>query len=611
MAFAALAVPAFLVARAARRDRAFRRGLAAVAVFAAACGSAQLLRTVPLAAPDSPADGAVKFAAAVVACGAAAVLLRRLSPARPAAADAASPRPPAAAARAAREGEERLRRMFEDSPVGIYRATPDGRVVVANPAALAMIGCRPADAFGGRGAGGEGVPDAAADGPPGVPTRSEFSWQRPDGTVVTIRETVRPVWGAGGTVRYYEATLDDVTDWRKAEDRLREREALLRNVIDHIPGGVYWKDRDSVYLGCNDRFAKDQGLGSPADVVGRTDRELPFGPVGVPDARATDLQVIETGEPILNREGTHTRAGGDAVLLTSTVPLWNHTGQVIGVLGTYLDLTERKRLEEQFHQAQKMEAVGRLAGGIAHEFDNLLAAIRGNVDAVRTLLCADPGSADRLDGVRDAADRAAGLVRQLLTFARREPTRPEVLDLNEVVSALSGMLRRWLGAGIALAVRPSTEAVRVRADRGHLEQVVLNLVANARDAMPGGGTLTLTTELVREPHAGLDAGGGAPPAVRLSVADTGCGMTDEVKARAFEPFFSTKGPEAATGLGLATVYGTVQRVGGRIRVVSVPGRGTAVHVDLPLCDAAADRVLGGHPRTVAAPAARPGGPLAG
>ncbi len=252
------------------------------------------------------------------------------------------------------------------------------------------------------------------------------------------------------------------------------------------------------------------------------------------------------------------------------------------------DTTERRRLEERLLESQKMDAVGRLAGGIAHDFNNLLTVIRGNAELLRDPTPGTEPDPELLDEIRGAAERATGLVRQLLTFGRRQSTRPIVLDLNVVVVEMAGMLRRLLGERVSVTTTLSSEPVRVRIDRGQVEQVIMNLAVNARDAMPRGGILTITTATV------VDTLGDSWSPVRfarLTVADTGTGMTAAVRAKIFEPFFTTKGPGQGTGLGLATVYGIVTQAGGKIGVDSAPGLGTAFCVDFPWCaDPAASSV---------------------
>ncbi|MBX9583602.1 MAG: response regulator, partial [Gemmataceae bacterium] len=255
------------------------------------------------------------------------------------------------------------------------------------------------------------------------------------------------------------------------------------------------------------------------------------------------------------------------------------------------DTTDRRRLEEQLREGQKLEALGRLAGGVAHDFNNLLTVIKGNADLLREGVPDGPPPGELVDDIRGAADRAAGLVRQLLTFGRRQPVKPEVVDLNEVVRETVGMLRRVLGSRVQVAADLVPGAARVRADRTQLIQVVMNLAVNARDAMPNGGTLSVSTRA------------GRGKLVRLEVADTGTGMPPEVRAKIFEPFFTTKGPGQGTGLGLATVYGIVKQSGGEIAVDSTPGIGTTFRVDFPACDEAAGSVVSG-PRS--APGVRVG-----
>jgi two-component system cell cycle sensor histidine kinase/response regulator CckA len=251
--------------------------------------------------------------------------------------------------------------------------------------------------------------------------------------------------------------------------------------------------------------------------------------------------------------------------------------------GTLLDITERKNLEEQLRQAQRIEAVGRLAGGVAHDFNNLLTAILGYSDIVLEQLPSGDRLRHYVGEIKKAGERAASLTRQLLAFSRQQVLAPLVLDLNAVVADMEKMLRRLIGEDIELVTVLGHDLARVKADPSQLEQVIMNLAVNARDAMPEGGRLSLATanflvdEAYAQRHVGLKPG----PYVTLTVTDTGCGMDAETLSRIFEPFFTTKEKGKGTGLGLSTVYGVVKQSGGYIEVESEPGRGTAFRVYLP------------------------------
>ena len=256
------------------------------------------------------------------------------------------------------------------------------------------------------------------------------------------------------------------------------------------------------------------------------------------------------------------------------------------VLGIALDMTRSRRVEEELRQAQKMEAIGRLAGGIAHDFNNILAVILANAEYILDELGPDHETAFGVVEIRNAATRAAGLTRQLLTFSRKQKRQAKPLALNSIVTGIEAMLNRIVGEDVTMSAMIASDLGTIEADPGEVEQVLMNLVVNARDAMPGGGRIFVETSNIHidEIHA-LEIGVPAGRYVQLAVSDTGCGMTEEIRARIFEPFFTTKDVDKGTGLGLATVFGIMKESSGGISVYSEPGRGTTFRTYWPRIDA--------------------------
>jgi PAS domain S-box-containing protein len=386
---------------------------------------------------------------------------------------------------------------------------------------------------------------------------------------------------------------------RSFEEARRVRE-FLESIAEHSPDAIVATDTDG-HLTYVSRGVEEM-LGYPAqELLGRPLTDLYRS--GAEEARAIMRELEKRGRLRHYETTLRTKSGGWIDVSASFALLRDKGGVTLGSLGIVSDVSDRRRLEEQLRQAQKMDAIGRLAGGIAHDFNNLLTVITGRTELMLAQLPAEHPQRRHMDLVQKTAERAAALTRQLLTFSRKQPVELRVLDLNSVLTGMERMLRRLIGEHIDLVTVTPPRLGRVRADPGQLEQVVMNLAINARDAMPHGGRLTLETsdvdldETYARQHVGVRPG----PYVMLAVSDTGIGMDAETQARLFEPFFTTKPAGQGTGLGLATVYGIVAQSRGTVWVYSEVGRGTTFKVYLPRVDEAA--TPGDAPRP-AAPAPR-------
>jgi PAS domain S-box-containing protein len=366
-------------------------------------------------------------------------------------------------------------------------------------------------------------------------------------------------------------------DLERTQKERYEGEARLEVMIENMPAVLWTTD-------LNLRFTSSAGAGLKGlglrknETVGkslfeyfRTD-DPEFAPI------AAHRQAL-AGESI-----TYELEWQKRVFESHVQPLRSSEGEIIGVVGVALDITDRQHLLDQLRQSQKMQAVGELAGGVAHDFNNLLMVVKGHAEMLLDRLPETSSMRHGIEQMQSASERAAGLTRQLLAFSRRQVLQPRIVDLNEVVAGMIQMVSRLIGANIELSFLPALDLGRVKADPSQMEQVVLNLVVNARDAMPDGGQLTIETSNIDldRSYAARHPGGLEPgPYVMLTVTDSGCGMDTETQARIFEPFFTTKAQGKGTGLGLATVYGVVKQTGGFIWVYSEVGHGTTFKIHLP------------------------------
>jgi len=404
----------------------------------------------------------------------------------------------------------------------------------------------------------------------------------PDGRVKFVEERWQVYRNEAGQPIRALGTCQDVTERHQLEEaQFNSRQTLLA-VLDSIPQRVFWKDRDSIYRGCNRPFAVDMGYVSPTEVIGKSDFEATW-KASADLFRADDRQVIESGEPKLNFEEPLVRPDGERRWLrTNKVALRNREGEVTGVLGTYEDITDAKRLQQQFLRAQRLESIGTLAGGIAHDLNNALSPILLGVALLREDET-DPKRMDLLVTIEASATRGADMVRQVLSFARGVESRQLPVDLAPIVRDVEKIANETFLKSIQVRTSIPPGQWMVSGDPTQIHQVLVNLCVNARDAMPGGGVLSLSLA-----HLEIDAQYAAmvPDAspgkhVVLAIADTGTGIAPEVADKMFDPFFTTKDVGKGTGLGLSTSQAIVKAHGGFIRVRSEVGQGTTFEICLP------------------------------
>jgi len=409
-----------------------------------------------------------------------------------------------------------------------------------------------------------------------------------DGTEIPVEIGLNPIESHG--VQFVVASIVNITERKRAEaalkreqDALRRSEDQYRALVDGVKDVIFALSADAAVTALNPAFeevtgwARDEWLGKP--FVGL------LHPDDVAEARDL-IGIVLRGE---SRGAVRLRVrkrGGEYLIGEFRANVRRRDGEAADIYGIVRDITDQVRLEEQFRQAQKMEAVGRLAGGVAHDFNNILTAITGYSDLLLEDLAANDRKRGDVEEIKAAAGRATGLTRQLLAFSRKLVFQSRVLDLNEVVQTLDKMLHRLIGEDVEFAVALASGLGAVRADPGQLEQVILNLTINARDAMPSGGRLTIETANVTLDEVYAREHQGASPGryVMLAVSDTGIGMDEATRSHIFEPFFTTKELGRGTGLGLSTVYGIIKQSGGYVWVYSEPGRGATFKIYLPEVD---------------------------
>jgi PAS domain S-box-containing protein len=420
----------------------------------------------------------------------------------------------------------------------------------------------------------------------GVEHEFDYRMIAADGRVVWFRDMVS-VDRSNGEGPRLRGVMVDITERKRAEDELRRSEERYRDLVENARDIIYEHDLEGNYTVVNK--AGEQVTGYTLLETLRLNLSDLIAPEFIDKARQMLVRKL-AGESVTAYELELVSKSGRRMAVEVNSRLVFHDGVPVGVQGIARDVTERKQLEEQLRQSQKLEAIGQLAGGVAHDFNNLLTVIGGYSDLVLQRLPESSPLLASVTEIKKAGDRASALTRQLLAFSRKQMLQPSVLDLNSVVSSLERMLRRLIGENIDLVTITAPDLGQVKADPGQLDQVIINLIVNARDAMPAGGKLTVQTANV---ELGEEYSQNHLPCVpgnyiMLAVTDTGTGMDAETQSRIFEPFFTTKPAGKGTGLGLSTAYGIVKQSGGNIWVYSEVGKGTIFRIYLPRVDEPAD-----------------------
>lgn len=496
------------------------------------------------------------------------------------------------------KSEEKYRNLYESMRDGFAIVSPDGKLREWNSRFSTMLGYRDEELTGLT------YTDITPESwhaherriieeqvfPRGYSDVYEKEYRRKDGTVFPVELRTFLLRDENGTNTGMWAIVRDVTERKRAERTLAENEARLRTLVQTIPDLVWLKDANGVYLFCNPVFERLFGA-KESDIIGKTDYD--FVDKDLADFfRDHDRKAVEAGRPSVNEEWlTFASDGYHGLFETVKTPMCEAEGKVVGVLGIARDITARKKAEEekeklelQLMQSQKMEAIGQLAGGVAHDFNNILATISGYGHLALMSIAEDDPQRPHIASMLEGVDRAAHLTKDLLLFSRKHAAERITVDLNMIVEHVKKFLLRVLGEDLEFKTCLHAAPLPVLADSNQLEQVLMNFATNARDAMPHGGVFSIMTTqvMIDRDFVAVHGYGKEGPYALLTVSDTGKGMDDETRQRIFEPFFTTKAIGKGTGLGLAVAYGIIKQHDGYVNVYSEPGAGTTFRIYLPL-----------------------------
>ena len=477
------------------------------------------------------------------------------------------------------ESEERYRIVAETASDAIVTIDETGDILFVNRSAEKIFGYTTPEMMGCNLA--LLLPGYSFGKNRGISQPREIPGQHKDGRQIALEVSFGEF--VQGNRILATGVLRDIT-WRKqAEEDIRRANETLRALIEATPLAIVAIDSHESVSKWNSAAEKMFGW-KEAEVLGKP---LPFLDVVKQGESAPLLEAVRRGVSSTAEGVRHTKNGTSVDTSISAAPLVGPQGAPIGAVAVITNITDRKRMENQLRQSQKMEAVGRLASGIAHDFNNLLTVITGYVEMLVRSLPPDTRPRAWAQEILQSSEKATALTKQLLAFSRQQVAHPKLLDINPVVTSMSNMLRRLIGENIELTIVQNPDVGMVRADPGQIEQIIINLVVNARDAMlDGGGRITIETSVVdlgpdyAQTHFNVEPG----RYVSLAVTDTGAGMTQSTKSHLFEPFFTTKEVGKGTGLGLSTIYGIVKQNNGDIWVYSEVGKGTTFKVYLPAVD---------------------------
>ena len=484
---------------------------------------------------------------------------------------------------ALQESEERYRSLFEQVPVALFRTTPEGRFLDINLANLRMLGFSDRDA-----AMKINMKDLYLNPDDrqrwrtiverdGIVRNFVMQIKRPDGKVVWVRNTAQVVRNSNGDVLYYEGSLEDITEYKLSEESIRK----LSQAIEQSPVSIVITNAVGSIEFVNAKFTETTGYSFP-EALGKNPRILKSGQTPAEEYHRL-WQTITSGG-IWQGKFHNRKKNGELFWEQATIaPVRDENSVITHYVAVKEDITLRKELEEQLRQSQKMEAVGQLAGGVAHDFNNMLSVIIGHAELALGKVEPDDVLRKNLKEILAAGLRSSDITRQLLAFARKQTIVPEILELNGTVEGMLKLLRPLIGEDIDLVWMPGAKLWPVKMDPAQIDQILANLCVNARDAIGGVGKITIETQHIVcdktycAKHRGFTPG----EYVMLVVSDSGCGMGKPTMEKIFEPFFTTKGVGKGTGLGLAMVYGIVKQNNGLINVDSEQGKGSTFKIYLP------------------------------